>query len=88
MYPVLKSQHRDYLVLRGKLQSLSELLQQKLGILPGQAVQSAGTARNMMSSVVKALLAVTAPNESEIETYGLTVVVGTAAVGRKPKPPV
>ena len=87
LYPVLKSQHRDYLVLRTKLQSLSELLQQKLGILPGQAVQSAGTARNMMSSIVKALLAVTAPNESEIETYGLTVVVGTAAVGRKPKQP-
>lgn len=88
MYPILKSQHRDYTALKTKFQSVSESLQQKLGLLPGQAVQTEGSARNIVSKVVKVLLSVLAPNESEIETYGLEVVVGNAAVGRRAaKPP-
>ena len=83
MYAVLKQQHRDYKILSAKLQTVSESLQTKLGLSPGQVVATAGTARNIISNIVKVLLGVLAGNESEIETYGLNVVVGTAAVGRK-----
>lgn len=86
LYPVLKSQYLDYVLLRSKLQTVGESLQTKLGTLPTQTVQTEGTARNLVGKAVKVLLGVLSGNESEIETYGLPVVVGAAAVDRKAKP--
>ncbi len=69
----------DYLALRALLQTTSNTLQSQLGLSAGQTVQTTGTVRNLLSRASKVLQGLFAGSESELETYGFTVVVGTAA---------
>jgi len=86
LYPSLKRNYLDYVALRGLLQTTSNTLQTQLGIAAAQTVGTTGTARNLITRASKLLLAVFAGSESELETYGFTVVVGTAS-GPTPAPP-
>ena len=86
MYPGMKRNYLDYLALKALLQTTSNTLQTQLGLSAGQTVQTAGTARNLVSRASKVLLGVFAGSESELETYGFTVVVGTAASPTTPPP--
>ena len=86
LYPSLKRNYLDPVALRGLLQSTSNNIQTQLGIAAGQTLVSSGTARNLISRASKVLLGVHAGVENELETYGFTVVVGTAS-GPGPTPP-
>ena len=86
LYPSLKRNYLDLVALRGLLQSTSNNIQTQLGIAAGQTLVSSGTARNLISRASKVLLGVHAGVENELETYGFTVVVGTAS-GPNPTPP-
>ena len=79
MYPAIKRNYLDYLALKGLLQTTSNTLQTQLGLSAGQNVQTAGTGRNLLSRAAKVLLGLFSGSESELETYGFTVTVGTAA---------
>lgn len=83
LYPVLKREYEDFVVVRALTQSLGESVQDRLGLGVAQTVTTPNTARNLVGRAVKSLLAVFAGNENELETYGLKVVVGAAAVGRR-----
>lgn len=88
MYPAMKRAYLDLVALRELVQTTSGSLQQLLGMLPGQTLATTGTARSLIDRAIAVLLGVYAGNENELETYGLKVTVGTAAIGkRKPKPP-
>ena len=69
----------SYVALKSLLQTTSNTIQTQLGLSPGQNVQTMGTVRNYLSRAAKVLLGLYAGNESEQETYGFSVVVGTAA---------
>lgn len=86
LYPSLKRNYLDLVALRGLLQSTSNNIQTQLGLSPGQTINSAGTARHLLSRASKILLGIHAGVENELETYGFTVVVGTAS-GPNPTPP-
>ena len=86
MYPGMKRNYLDYLALKALLQTTSNTLQSQLGLSAGQTVQTTGTARNLLSRASKVLQGLFAGSENELETYGFTVVVGTAA-GPTPPPP-
>lgn len=88
LYPALKRNYLDYVALKGLLQTTSNTIQTQLGLSAGQAVQTAGTARNLVSRAAKVLLGLFAGNESELETYGLSVTVGTASAPSSPPVPV
>ena len=79
MYPSLKRNYLDYVAVRSLYQSSTNALQTQLGFADGQTLATASTARNFISRVIKALLAVHAGAENELETYGLSVTVGTAS---------
>lgn len=86
LYPSVKRNYLDLVALRGLLQSTSNNLQTQLGISPGQTISNAGTARNLINRASKVLLGLFSGNKNELETYGLSVVVGTAS-GPTPAPP-
>ncbi len=86
MYPSLKRNYLDSVALRGLLQTTSNTLQTQLGIAAAQTAATTGTARNLTTRASKLLQAVFAGSENELETYGFTVVVGTAS-GPTPTPP-
>ena len=76
----MKRNYLDYLTLKGLLQTTSNTLQTQLGLSAGQAVGTTGTVRNLLSRASKVLQGLFAGSESELETYGFAVVVGTASV--------
>lgn len=86
LFPAMKRNYLDYLALKALLQTTSNSLQTQLGLSAGQTVSTAGTARNLVSRVSKVLLGVFAGSESELETYGFSVVVSTAAGPSAPVP--
>ena len=87
IYPGIKRNYLDYLALKGLVQTTSNTLQTQLGIAAGQMVSSAGTAKNLLSRASKVLLGLFAGSESELETYGFTVTVGTASSPSSPPTP-
>ncbi len=87
LYPSIKRNYLDLVALRGLLQSTSNNIQTQLGLAAGQTLVSTGTARNLISRASKVLLGVHAGVENELETYGFTVVVGTASGPNPPTPP-
>ena len=86
LYPSLKRNYLDYVALKALLQTTSNALQTQLGLSAGQTVASLGTARNLVSRAAKVLTGIFSGNESELETYGFEVTVGTAASPSNPPP--
>ena len=87
MFPAMKRRHLDLLALRALAQTTAEALSHQLGIAPGQSATDKTKARGLVGIVRDALLVVHADNEQALEGYGFTVVIGTAAVGRRKAPP-
>ncbi len=85
LYPSLKRNYLDYIALKSLLQTTSNALQTQLGLSAGQTVGSVSTARNFISRASKVLQGMFSGGESELETYGFSVTVGTAA-GPTPTP--
>ena len=83
LYPSLKRAYLDFVAVRSLYASTMNSLQTQLGFADGQTLASNGTARNLINRAIKALLGIYAGAENELETYGLSVTVGTA---RNPTP--
>ena len=87
LYPGMKRNYLDYVALCGLTASTLNILQTQLGFADGQVLATAGTVRNFVSRAIKALLAIYAGQENELETYGLAVTVGTASSPKAKTPP-
>ena len=78
-YPGIKRTYLDYIAIKELLATTTNSLMAQLGFAKGQAISTTGTARNLISRATKALLGIHAGNENELETYGFSVTVDTAA---------
>ncbi len=86
LYPSLKRNYLDFVAVRSLFASTTNNLQAQLGFADGQSLATNGTARNLINRAIKALLGVFGGSENELETYGVSVTVGTAS-GPTPTPP-
>ena len=87
LYPQLARDVLNLAVIQDIAEQLSTSVVQRLGIGEGQTVENNNTVRAIVSRIVPVLKGLLAGNENEIETYGVAVRLGAAAVGGKaPKP--
>lgn len=87
LYPQLARDVANLAVLNDMAEALSTSVVQRLGLGAGQTNENANTVRAHVSRIIPVLKSLLAGNENEMESYGVSVTLGTASTGGGTPPP-
>lgn len=79
LYPQLARDLATLSVLTDYTDALSTSVMNRLGIAVGQTLENSNTVRAIFSRITPVLKSLLSGNENEIETYGISVRLGTSA---------